>query len=97
MQSLCDQLEVLRSAAGNRGIHVNSGYRTPTYNAQIGGVSNSQHLYAKASDISVSGMSPGQVANLIEDLIRQGRMRQGGLGRYSTFTHYDIRGTAARW
>jgi uncharacterized protein YcbK (DUF882 family) len=24
-------------------------------------------------------------------------MKQGGVGKYSTFVHYDTRGTAARW
>jgi hypothetical protein len=24
-------------------------------------------------------------------------MKQGGLGTYSTWVHYDVRGTAARW
>ena len=26
-----------------------------------------------------------------------GKMKQGGLGLYDTFVHYDVRGTKARW
>jgi len=45
----------------------------------------------------VDGMTPQEVADLIEELISQGKMKEGGLGRYNTFTHYDIRGYNARW
>ena len=34
---------------------------------------------------------------LIEELINEGLILQGGLGDYPTFTHYDIRKTKARW
>jgi hypothetical protein len=45
----------------------------------------------------VKGHTPKQVADAIEFLINQGKMREGGLKAYGTFTHYDIRGTKARW
>ena len=45
----------------------------------------------------VRGMSPQDVANAIEELIKQGKMDQGGVGVYKSFTHYDCRGTRARW
>jgi len=37
------------------------------------------------------------VADAIEFLINTGMLKEGGVGRYNTFTHYDIRGTRARW
>ena len=49
---LMAKLEKLR-AYGGFTIHINSGYRTPSYNKKIGGASHSQHIYGTAADISV--------------------------------------------
>ena len=93
---LAENLEVLR-AHFNAPITINSAWRTATYNRKVGGAVNSQHLSGKASDVVVSGVPPEEVANAIEFLIECGLMKEGGVGRYDTFTHYDIRGTKARW
>lgn len=93
---LAENLQVLRDYLGFP-IQINSGYRSPAYNASVGGVKNSQHLLGKASDIVIQKFTPEQVANAIEKLINEGKMKQGGIGIYNTFTHYDIRGTKARW
>lgn len=91
------QLEVIR-AHFNAPVKINSGYRSPEYNATIPGSSkNSQHTLGKAADIVIEGVSPDDVADAIEFLISTGMMKEGGVGRYNTFTHYDIRGTRARW
>ena len=42
-------LDPLREKVG--AIRVNSGYRTPAYNKQIGGATNSQHCKGEAVDI----------------------------------------------
>ena len=49
-------------------------------------------------DITVSTLprAKGDV-DTIERLIREGKMEDGGMGRYSTFVHYDVRGSRARW
>lgn len=94
--TLMQNLQVLRNEIG-LPIVVNSGYRTPSHNAKISGAENSQHKYAKAGDIRVAGMTPRQVYNKIESLIASGKMRNGGLGLYGTFVHYDVRSTPARW
>ena len=86
---LAKNLQVLRDAIG-KPITINSGYRSPKYNAKIGGVKNSQHLRGTAADIRVSGMTPKELALIIEGLIESGKMKQGGIGVYPTFTHYDI-------
>jgi uncharacterized protein YcbK (DUF882 family) len=96
ISTLAQNLQVLRDAIG-KPITINSGYRSPKYNAKIGGVKNSQHVKGKASDLRVSGMTPKEVALVIEGLIEQGKMKQGGIGIYPNFTHYDIRGVKARW
>ena len=93
---LANNLQVLRDAIG-KPITINSGYRSPKYNAKIGGVKNSQHVKGKASDLRVAGVTPKELALIIEGLIEQGKMKQGGIGVYPNFTHYDIRGVKARW
>lgn len=93
---LADNLQVLRDYLGVP-ISINSAYRSLDYNREIGGATNSQHLLAKAADIVVKYKSPEQVANIIKFLISEGKMTQGGLKAYDTFTHYDIRGHKARW
>lgn len=97
VQELADNLQIL-SYFINVPIYINSGYRTPQYNKSIGGSKNSQHLYAKAADIRIkTGISTACIYDIIEGLIRTGQMKQGGVGLYNTFVHYDIRGTKARW
>lgn len=96
VKELADNLQKLRDAIG-KPIHINSAFRTVAYNEKIGGASKSQHLLGKAADIVVKDMTPKEVADKIEELIKAGKMKQGGLGRYKNFTHYDIRGNKARW
>ena len=96
IQKLANQLQVLRNHIG-KAIKINSGYRSPSHNKAIGGVKNSQHVLGKASDIVVKGIKPEQLALIIERLINEGEMLQGGIGIYNTFVHYDIRRTRARW
>lgn len=96
VQQLAENLQVLRDYL-DEPVHINSAYRTPVYNAKIGGVKNSQHLLAKAADITVKSKTPKQLGKIIEKLIAEKKMKQGGLGIYPGFVHTDIRGKAARW
>jgi len=94
---LCEQLEVIRAAFGGRSMSVNSGYRSPWWNKKVGGASNSYHKRGMAADFNVAGVRPSQVRVKVRELISQGKLKQGGVGAYATFTHYDIRGSEARW
>lgn len=96
VNALTFNLQILREHI-NRPIHILSGYRTPDYNHKVGGATHSQHLLAKAADIQVNGLSPYSLHQIIEELIHDDFMKQGGLGLYNTFVHYDIRGFKARW
>ena len=96
LQSLAHSLQALRDALG-RPITIISGYRSPEYNKKIDGAKLSQHMFARAADIKVHGMTPVEVHRAVEGLIADGRMGQGGLGLYKTFVHYDVRGGRARW
>lgn len=93
---LARNLQVLRDAI-NKPITITSGYRSPKYNAKIGGVKDSQHLRGTAADIKVLGMTPKEVALVIEGLIESGKMKEGGVGVYPSWVHYDHRGRKARW
>lgn len=96
IQQVMEQLEVLRADLGVP-ITITSGYRTVAYNKSVGGAGKSQHLCGTAADIKVKDHTPAQVKAAIERLIKAGKMKEGGVGLYNTFVHYDIRGTKARW
>lgn len=93
---LAKNLQVLRDEV-NKPISITSGYRSPEHNAKVKGAKNSQHIKGTAADIKVKGMTPKEVALVIEGLIESGKMKQGGIGIYRTWVHYDIRGKKARW
>ena len=93
---LAKNLQVLRDSLG-KTISITSGYRSPQHNKKIGGAKDSQHVKGMAADIKVTGMTPKEVALVIEGLIEQGKIKQGGIGIYPSWVHYDIRGTKARW
>lgn len=94
-------LEVLRTELGNPPIMISSAYRDPKYNACESGKRDSQHLYGRAVDIKVKGHTPSKVHRTLEDLHRRGKITLGGLGKYPTFIHIDIRPrrdrTYAKW
>jgi len=97
IKELAQNLQILRDHLGV-SIRINSGYRTVAHNEKQPGHSKvSQHLYGRAADLHVDGIAPAAIADAIERLIAEGKMKQGGIGKYRTFTHYDIRGTRARW
>ena len=96
VRRLATALQIIRDEL-KRSITINSGYRSPEHNRKIGGASNSTHLTGMGADFVVSGIAPKQVATVIERLILEGKIPQGGLKAYNSWTHYDIRGTRARW
>jgi hypothetical protein len=61
----------------NRPFQVNSWYRPPAVNAAVGGASQSQHLFGRAVDVQVQGLSGRQVANAVM------LTWPGGVGIYS--------------
>ena len=90
-QALLDALERVRQHYGVP-VNINSGYRCPTHNANVGGASNSLHMQGKAADFWMKGIDPAQVYADIDP-----NWPDGGLGKYATFTHIDVRGYKARW
>jgi uncharacterized protein YcbK (DUF882 family) len=89
-----DVLVQVREAFGPTTI--NSGYRSPSYNARIGGAKNSRHTVGDAIDFRCATGTPAQWAALLRD-IRDAGGFSGGIGTYRTFVHVDTRGTDADW
>lgn len=85
-------LDKIRDHFG-KPVIITSGIRCKQHNANVGGVSNSQHLYGIAADIQVTGVPPATVAAYAETLLPN----TGGIGRYKTFTHIDVRKAKSRW
>ena len=96
LTKLAKNLQVIRDHTG-KSVTVNSGYRSPAHNKKIGGVANSQHVLGKAADITITGLTPPMVKELLENLIKAGKIINGGIGLYPAFVHYDIRNKSARW
>jgi len=74
-------------------LRINSGFRSAAYNRAIRGAANSLHTKAAALDLSGS---PATLHRILTQMRREGLFR-GGLGRYKTFVHVDVRGKNADW
>jgi uncharacterized protein YcbK (DUF882 family) len=96
VKELALNLQVLRDFLGEP-LRINSAYRSEAHNKSVGGSSKSQHLLGKASDLRVKDLDSDDLYHIIEALISEGKMKEGGLGLYNSFVHYDTRGTRARW
>jgi hypothetical protein len=79
-----EHLQAIRDASGG-SITVNSGYRSPGYNAGVGGVTSSRHMYGDAADMNPSAVSLDRLADLC--------YAEGAdyVGMYSSFVHCDWR------
>ena len=97
VQEVANNLQILRDYLKVQVRVTGSGYRSQKHNKKVGGAKFSQHLTASGADINADGYTPKELAKEIEKLIKEGKMKQGGIGIYPNFVHYDIRGTKARW
>ena len=98
-EALTVVLQCIREHFG-KAVVITSGYRTAAHNAAVGGAKSSQHLYGRAADIRVQGVSVEDVAAYAESLMPD----WGGVGRYPVkagrttgWVHVDTRADKARW
>lgn len=91
------QYEAFKKWGPAAKIDISSGYRSTAYNTQIGGATNSYHTKAQAVDFKVSGVPPADVHRFVYALMQSGKIKKGGIGQATTYTHYDTRGTAKTW
>ena len=90
---LLELLDKLREVVGVP-LSPSCGFRCEIHNSDVGGVSNSQHLYGIAVDLPVpDGLTVDELANWAE------YVGFDGIGRYysDNFVHVDTRGYKARW
>ncbi|MEM6769562.1 MAG: D-Ala-D-Ala carboxypeptidase family metallohydrolase [Bacteroidota bacterium] len=84
---------------------IHHGFRAPRYNEQVGGASQSRHLYGEAVDLTIQdidqdGGYTSQDKEIVLDLLERKVIRNGGgLGLYpgTRVVHMDVRGYRARW
>lgn len=94
-EELVTTLQKIRDHFG-AAVTINSGYRCPVHNKNVGGASGSQHVKGKAADIVVRGVKPAEVAKYAESIgVR-------GIGLYETdsdghFVHVDTRTNKSFW
>jgi zinc D-Ala-D-Ala carboxypeptidase len=68
LRRLCvDILQPLRDVTG-KPISISSGYRPPELNERIGGSTTSAHMFGRAADFVVHGMTPLEAAQTIRDM-----------------------------
>jgi uncharacterized protein YcbK (DUF882 family) len=94
-QLLPETEQALKKAEALYGqmIFVTSAFRTPEWNAQVGGVPGSYHLSGEAIDIRMPASST-QLAKLIWALCHSGFH---GIGVYGDHVHADIRKKETFW
>ena len=87
------------------GFEIVNGYRHPSYNAKVGGASQSRHLQGQALDLSIKDINDdGRITpkdkQIVLDLLEKEIIKdKGGIGRYpgTMAVHFDVRGYKARW
>lgn len=79
-------LDILRQKL-EKPVIINSGYRTPEWNAKCGGAKYSYHMRGMAADIRVDGMSPKELAKELDKIVEN----SCGIIVYNNWVHFDTR------
>ena len=97
---LKEELKKIQVLLNAGRLTIGSGYRDEQYNTDIAkGAVKSRHMHAAAADFKHEATIPQRILDYdrISRAMDQGEIKQGGLGLYNNFIHYDFRGTRARW
>lgn len=92
-RSTLQAFERVTEAYGKK-LTILSAYRSPSYNAGVGGAKNSMHMKGLAIDVSTAGMSTAEKQKLLTCAIQQGF---SSIGYYQNFIHIDTRGSGTTW
>lgn len=83
--------QTIRDALGVP-VRVNSGYRCPEHNANVGGVKGSKHTLGKAADLSCS-LGSAKMFETVKQLKAEGKLPDLDYCiKYKTFIHIDCGG-----
>lgn len=97
---LVELLEKIRVHFG-KPVTITSGFRTAAHNATVAKAAKfSQHLYGKAADIQVQGISVENVYAYADKLLGNAGgcgIYPPGLGRANGWVHVDVRKEKSRW
>lgn len=85
-EKLADHLEDIRNHF-EKPVHINSAFRTESWNDAVGGSRYSRHLAGEAADIWIKGVKPHDVALYADSILGE----TGGIICYTNFTHIDVR------
>lgn len=92
---LAAELDIVR-AKWRKPIGVTSWYRPPLVNAEVGGVSNSQHILGSAADIYDLAGNDWEFEAFL-DRVWGDRALGYGIASSRGFTHLDLRLGRIRW
>ena len=73
----------------NNYLWLNSGYRSPSYNADVGGAKSSQHMLGFAADLTWDGFR-GYSVEVNRFVSEAKKIGFRGIGYYNSFIHVDI-------
>lgn len=90
-EKLADLLENIRKHF-EKPVHINSAFRTESWNDKVGGRRYSRHLTGEAADIWVKDVKPHNVALYADSILGE----TGGIICYTNFTHIDVRKSSYR-
>jgi uncharacterized protein YcbK (DUF882 family) len=94
-EKLIKLVQAIRNEIG-QPLTINSGYRTPGRNKEVGGAKNSRHLYGDAVDIRTwdTNYTPDEFAELVMKVADEIEIEKEnlGIGYYNGRVHVDVRG-----
>lgn len=85
-EKLADLLEDIRKHF-EKPVHINSAFRTESWNDAVGGSRYSKHLAGEAADIWIKNVKPHDVALYADSILG----KAGGIICYTNFVHIDVR------
>lgn len=95
--ALARAFEYIRVRAGEQPIQILSAFRTYAWNKRVGGARHSQHVEGRALDLRPpKGWTVDRFFYLMKEVAVESRLQAwpdpvGGIGRYPSFVHVDIR------
>ena len=92
VQEACDYFALIMSE-DKVTLTITSGARCLEHNRSVGSNDKSQHVKARAMDVTIEGVAPNELYTYLDERYPA----KYGIGRYNSFTHLDTRTERARW